>query len=54
MHPQVALAIAHARNQDLKRSIGPHGFSKPRAFSWPARRRWRLIPGPHIPLRWGH
>ena len=54
MHPQAALAMAHARNQDLKRSIGPHGRTNPRSFSGPARRQWRLVPGPHIPLRLGH
>ena len=54
MHPQAALAIAHARNQDLKRSIGPHGFSNHRSFPWTVRRRWWLIPGPYSPLKLGH
>jgi hypothetical protein len=54
MHPQAALAMAHARNQDLKRSVVPHGISNRRLFSESPRRRWRLIPGPHISLRLGH
>jgi len=59
MHPEVALAMAHARQQDLRRLAGPHGFSNPRALSWAARPRWRLLPGPHVPrvsrrMRLGH
>jgi hypothetical protein len=54
MHPQAGLAMAHARNQDLKRSVVRHGVSNPRLFSWSARRRWRLIPWSRIPLRLGH
>jgi hypothetical protein len=33
MPPEVALAMAHARHQDLRRSAGPLGFSKLRLTS---------------------
>jgi hypothetical protein len=50
MHPDVALAITHAREQDLQRSTGSHRLSYRRRASRPVPRRLRVLPKPHFPL----
>ncbi len=50
MHPEVALAMARARHEDVLRSTGPHGVAKPHPLSGAARPRRRLLPVPHLPL----
>ena len=50
MHPEVASALARARDQDLQRSIGSNGPSNHAPLSWSARRRWRPLPGRHLRL----
>ena len=49
MHPEVASAMAHARHQDLRWSVGPHRLWNARSFSRTRRDR-RLVRRPHPPL----
>lgn len=50
MHPEVSLAMARARQIDIQRATEPDGFSNPRQRSRAARRHWRRLPRPHVPL----
>lgn len=50
MHPEVALAMAHARHQDLRRSGGRRRSSNPRPLSEAAGGRRRPLAGLHLPL----
>jgi hypothetical protein len=50
MHPELASAMAHAREQDLRRSTRPHGRSNFRVLARPVRGRRPLLPRPHLPL----
>jgi hypothetical protein len=58
MHPEVVLTMAHARQQNLRRSSSPRGIT-PTRVSRTGRPRWRSARGSHdviVPhrLRIGH